>query len=150
MHSMTLTYFDPLESFTFWILVNLSLIYTHIGFVYTTNFSSFSPKSIKKLSLLPLNSFKFRYTFHCDHGLNEISKNRACQPRNSEMSFIFRIYVGESIKKRFIVPLAYLRHSSFQTLLKMSEEEFGYDHPMGGLTLPCKEETFLEITHAIL
>ncbi|GKF42286.1 hypothetical protein Tco_0125628, partial [Tanacetum coccineum] len=29
-------------------------------------------------------------------------------------------------------------------LLNLSEEEFGYAHPMGGLTFPCKEETFIE------
>ncbi|CAI9275672.1 unnamed protein product [Lactuca saligna] len=61
------------------------------------------------------------------------------------------VYVGECTKtnKRFIVPLAYLKHPSFQTLLKLSEEEFGYVHPMGGITLPCKEETFIEVTHDI-
>ncbi|KAL4569734.1 hypothetical protein LXL04_025376 [Taraxacum kok-saghyz] len=59
------------------------------------------------------------------------------------------VYVGEGTNKRFIVPLSYLKHPSFQMLLKLSEEEFGYDHPMGGLTLPCKEETFVELTHDI-
>ncbi|KAM0054943.1 putative small auxin-up RNA [Helianthus debilis subsp. tardiflorus] len=37
----------------------------------------------------------------------------------------FSVYVGENSLKRFIVPLAYLKHPSFQTLLNMSEEEFG-------------------------
>ncbi|PWA46026.1 Auxin responsive SAUR protein [Artemisia annua] len=50
----------------------------------------------------------------------------------------FSIYVGESRKKRFLVPLAYLRHPSFQALLNLSQDEFGYAHPMGGLTFPCK------------
>ncbi|CAI9275678.1 unnamed protein product [Lactuca saligna] len=59
------------------------------------------------------------------------------------------VYVGEGTNKRFIIPITYLEHPSFQTLLKLSEEEFGYDHPMGGLTLPCKEETFIELTHDI-
>ncbi|KAF7841118.1 auxin-induced protein 6B [Senna tora] len=27
-----------------------------------------------------------------------------------------------------------------------AEEEFGFDHPMGGLTIPCREDVFLEIT----
>lgn len=61
----------------------------------------------------------------------------------------FPVYVGESIKKRFIVPLAYLNHPSFQILLDQSEEEFGYAHLMGGLTFPCKEETFIKLTHNI-
>ena len=59
------------------------------------------------------------------------------------------VYVGEGTNKRFVVPLTYLKHHSFQSLLKLSEEEFGYVHPMGGLTLPCKEETFIKITHDI-
>ncbi|CAI0380815.1 unnamed protein product [Linum tenue] len=28
----------------------------------------------------------------------------------------------------------------------MAEEEFGFDHPMGGLTIPCREETFISVT----
>nr|GEX32224.1 auxin responsive SAUR protein [Tanacetum cinerariifolium] len=61
----------------------------------------------------------------------------------------FSVYVGESKRKRYIVPLSYLRHPSFQNLLNLSEEEFGYAHPMGGLTFPCKEETFIEVMHDI-
>ncbi|KAF8117018.1 hypothetical protein N665_0012s0033 [Sinapis alba] len=38
------------------------------------------------------------------------------------------------------------RYSSFQALLNKSEEEFGYDHPMGGLTIPCPEDTFISVT----
>ncbi|GAU34318.1 hypothetical protein TSUD_20250 [Trifolium subterraneum] len=55
------------------------------------------------------------------------------------------VYVGEEMK-RFVVPLSYLNQPSFQDLLNQSEEEFGYDHPMGGLTIPCTEDVFLHIT----
>ncbi|GJW53301.1 auxin responsive SAUR protein [Tanacetum coccineum] len=61
----------------------------------------------------------------------------------------FSVYVGESNRKRYIVPLSYLKHPSFQTLLSLSEEEFGYAHPMGGLTFPCKEEIFTEVMQDI-
>ena len=61
----------------------------------------------------------------------------------------FSVYVGESRKKRFLVPLSYLKHPSFQALLNMSKEEFGYAHPMGGLTIPCKEEIFIKLTRDI-
>ncbi|KAI7724431.1 hypothetical protein M8C21_017274 [Ambrosia artemisiifolia] len=57
----------------------------------------------------------------------------------------FSVYVGENNMKRFTIPLSYLEHPSFQTLLNMVEEEFEYTHPMGGLTFPCKEETFIKI-----
>ncbi|XP_059647538.1 auxin-responsive protein SAUR21-like [Cornus florida] len=56
------------------------------------------------------------------------------------------VYVGETEKKRFVVPVSYLKHPSFQNLLSQAEEEFGFDHPMGGLTIPCREETFIDLT----
>ncbi|XP_059647540.1 auxin-induced protein X15-like [Cornus florida] len=58
----------------------------------------------------------------------------------------FSVYVGETEKKRFVIPISYLKHPSFQNLLSQAEEEFGFDHPMGGLTIPCREETFIDLT----
>ncbi|OVA12826.1 Auxin-induced protein [Macleaya cordata] len=59
----------------------------------------------------------------------------------------FTVYVGETqFKKRFVVPLSYLNHSSFQDLLSRAEEELGFDHSMGGLTIPCDEDTFIDLT----
>ncbi|WOG84732.1 hypothetical protein DCAR_0103916 [Daucus carota subsp. sativus] len=56
------------------------------------------------------------------------------------------VYVGETIKKRFVVPLSYLNHPSFQALLLRAQEESGFDHPMGGLTIPCREDAFIDLT----
>nr|XP_043607121.1 auxin-responsive protein SAUR22-like [Erigeron canadensis] len=56
------------------------------------------------------------------------------------------VYVGEVQRKRFVVPLSYLNHPLFQDLLRRSEEEFGFNHPMGGLTIPCHEEAFVCLT----
>ncbi|KAG2300243.1 hypothetical protein Bca52824_036715 [Brassica carinata] len=56
------------------------------------------------------------------------------------------VYVGESQKKRYVVPVSYLSQPSFQALLSKSEEEFGFNHPMGGLTIPCPEDTFIAVT----
>ncbi|KAL7156488.1 hypothetical protein ABFS83_02G013100 [Erythranthe nasuta] len=56
------------------------------------------------------------------------------------------VYVGESEKKRFVIPLSYLNNPSFQELLCQAEEEFGFHHSMGGLTIPCSEELFVELT----
>ncbi|VFQ86624.1 unnamed protein product [Cuscuta campestris] len=61
----------------------------------------------------------------------------------------FAVYVGEGEKKRFVLPISYLKDSSFQDLLSQSEEEFGFDHPMGGLTIPCPEATFLDIISSL-
>ncbi|KFK37818.1 hypothetical protein AALP_AA3G033200 [Arabis alpina] len=61
------------------------------------------------------------------------------------------VYVGESQtkKQRYLVPVSYLNQPLFQDLLNKSEEEFGFDHPMGGLTIPCPEDTFICITSRI-
>ncbi|EYU40727.1 hypothetical protein MIMGU_mgv1a023073mg, partial [Erythranthe guttata] len=56
------------------------------------------------------------------------------------------VYVGESEKKRFVIPLSYLNHHLFQDLLCRAEEEYGFHHPMGGLTIPCSEDLFVDLT----
>ncbi|KAK9155583.1 hypothetical protein Sjap_003063 [Stephania japonica] len=60
------------------------------------------------------------------------------------------VYIGEIEKKRFVVPVSYLNHPSFQELLSSAEEEFGFSHPMGGLTIPCKESTFINLTSRLI
>ncbi|KAJ4716703.1 Auxin-responsive protein [Melia azedarach] len=56
------------------------------------------------------------------------------------------VYVGLIERKKFVVPISYLNHHLFGDLLKRAEEEFGFDQPTGGLTIPCKEGTFIEVT----
>ena len=56
------------------------------------------------------------------------------------------VYVGKEQKKRFLIPVSYVNQPLFQDLLSQAEEEFGFDHPMGGLTIPCGEDVFLDIT----
>ncbi|KAL8556253.1 hypothetical protein ACS0TY_003890 [Phlomoides rotata] len=52
------------------------------------------------------------------------------------------VYVGENEKRRFVIPVSYLNNPSFQELLYQAEEEFGFHHPMGGLTIPCSQDLF--------
>lgn len=61
----------------------------------------------------------------------------------------FVVYVGETQMKRFMVPILYLKHPSFQTLLRLAEEEFGFRHPAGGLMIPCREDAFVHLTSQI-
>lgn len=56
------------------------------------------------------------------------------------------VYVGENQKKRFVIPISFLNEPSIQDLLSQVEQEFGFEHPMGGLTIPCREDVFLDIT----
>ncbi|XP_024989716.1 auxin-responsive protein SAUR19-like [Cynara cardunculus var. scolymus] len=57
----------------------------------------------------------------------------------------FVVYVGEQEKKRFVVPIALLGQPAFQELLCQAEEEFGYNHLRGGLTIPCSEDMFIDL-----
>ncbi|CAK9315954.1 unnamed protein product [Citrullus colocynthis] len=60
----------------------------------------------------------------------------------------FTVYVGGQ-KKHFVIPPSYLNQPLFQDLLSQAEEEFGYDHPMGGITIPCNEDTFVNLIHSL-
>lgn len=55
------------------------------------------------------------------------------------------VYVGETEMKRFVIPISCLNQPAFQSLLSRAEEEFGYNHPMGGLTIPCREDVFINL-----
>ncbi|PON55123.1 Small auxin-up RNA, partial [Parasponia andersonii] len=55
------------------------------------------------------------------------------------------VYVGESQKKRVLIPISCLNQPAFQNLLSQAEEEFGYDHPMGGLSIPYREDVFINL-----
>ena len=56
------------------------------------------------------------------------------------------VYIGDQEeKKQYVVPLSFLSHPTFQNLLNRNEEEFGFDHPTGGVTIPCDEQTFARI-----
>nr|AFK44702.1 unknown [Lotus japonicus] len=54
------------------------------------------------------------------------------------------VYVGDKMR-RFVIPVSHLNQPSLQELLHQAEEEFGYDHPAGGLTIPCREDEFLNL-----
>ncbi|XP_021848043.1 auxin-induced protein 15A [Spinacia oleracea] len=59
------------------------------------------------------------------------------------------VYVGETYKKRQVIPISYLNHPLFQNVLDVVEEEFGFEHPMGGLTIPCSEDYFSSLISLI-
>ncbi|MCE3049261.1 hypothetical protein HAX54_044481 [Datura stramonium] len=58
----------------------------------------------------------------------------------------FAVYVGEEQRKRFVIPISFLSEPLFQDLLSQAEEEFGFDHPMGAVTIPCSEGLFIDLT----
>ncbi|KAF8044802.1 hypothetical protein N665_6713s0001 [Sinapis alba] len=79
-------------------------------------------------------------------GKHAIRRKSTSTPRG-----FMAVYVGENdeTKKRYVVPVSYLNQPLFQELLGKSEEEFGFDHPMGGLTIPCHESLFFTVTSQI-
>ncbi|XP_042000438.1 auxin-responsive protein SAUR21-like [Salvia splendens] len=77
------------------------------------------------------------------------SERRSASSRNEVSKGHVAVYVGESEKKRFVVPLSYLNHPSFQELLFQAEEEFGFRHPMGSLTIPCSQDTFIDVVSGL-
>ncbi|CAJ2679475.1 auxin-induced protein 15a-like [Trifolium pratense] len=79
--------------------------------------------------------------------LPSIIKSKASSSKGVPKGYL-AVYVGEKMK-RFVIPVSYLNQISFQDLLSQSEEQFGFDHPMGGITIPCSEDVFLEITSSL-
>ncbi|KAI3860777.1 hypothetical protein MKW92_048116 [Papaver armeniacum] len=81
---------------------------------------------------------------------SKILRRSSSKGKNDEMVIPkghFAVYVGETqFKKRFVVPISYLNHICIQELLSQASEEFGFDYPMGGVTIPCSEETFMNLT----
>ncbi|TYI46491.1 hypothetical protein E1A91_D13G110600v1 [Gossypium mustelinum] len=74
-----------------------------------------------------------------------------CLPRivNSKPSLKRSLLSSETTKKkkkRFVVPLPFLKHPSFQNLLSQAKYEFHFNHPMSALIIPCNEEAFINIT----
>ncbi|XP_071736089.1 auxin-responsive protein SAUR21-like [Rutidosis leptorrhynchoides] len=80
--------------------------------------------------------------------VKSFSKLNVYGKRNNQMDVPkghLAVYVGENEKRRFVVPLSFLEQPLFQDLLRQSEEEYGFDHPMGGLTVSCQEDKFFEL-----
>ncbi|OVA12823.1 Auxin-induced protein [Macleaya cordata] len=59
---------------------------------------------------------------------------------------VYVVDQSQTQKRRFVVPISYLNQPSFQDLLHKAEEEFGFDHPTGGLTIHCNEDMFIDLT----
>ncbi|XP_076902961.1 auxin-induced protein 15A-like [Bidens hawaiensis] len=57
----------------------------------------------------------------------------------------FAVYVGEQEKRQFLVRVSLLSRPEFQELLQLAEEQFEYDHPMGGITIPCSKDVFADL-----
>ncbi|PIA46682.1 hypothetical protein AQUCO_01500314v1 [Aquilegia coerulea] len=94
-------------------------------------------------------------TYPYDEGIALIKRSLRRSFSNTEASTVvpkghITVYVGENEKTRCVVPISYLTHPLFQDLLDQAEEEFGFNHLMGGLTIPCHEDSFIELTSLLI
>ncbi|XP_010312723.3 auxin-responsive protein SAUR21-like [Solanum lycopersicum] len=140
-------------SFTFYLNIKLTtnFVYTHRKFFYAKHKSHL-------LSITQNTSFLFFFTHHLTLQkylamgikMSPLVQGTRILRRFSNSRGVPKghcaVYVGESQKKRFVVPISYLSKPLFQDLLSQAEEQFGFDHPMGGLTIPCKEDVFVDLT----
>ncbi|XP_062152638.1 auxin-responsive protein SAUR21-like [Alnus glutinosa] len=78
--------------------------------------------------------------------MSTLTASRAASTSSDVPRGFLAVYVGEKQKQRFVVPVSYLNQPSFQDLLRKAEEEFEFNHPMGGLTIPCRVDTFIDVT----
>ncbi|KAL6269922.1 hypothetical protein ACE6H2_026833 [Prunus campanulata] len=93
-------------------------------------------KQIVRRRKRPHQSFKYRFSYQASTTMTttlDVPKG------------YFAVYVGEEDekKKRFVIPISYLNHPSFQDFLSEAAEEFGVDHQVGGLRIPCSENHFI-------
>ncbi|XP_019200366.1 PREDICTED: auxin-responsive protein SAUR32-like [Ipomoea nil] len=59
------------------------------------------------------------------------------------------VMVGlEEEQQRFVIPVAYLKHPSFQPLLKDSAEVYGFVHD-GPVNIPCRVDKFRHVQRTI-
>nr|XP_025886966.1 uncharacterized protein LOC101264326 isoform X2 [Solanum lycopersicum] len=100
--------------------------------------SSLKHGSISPRGISPSISMRLRnYNIYCD------SDEESCQspePPHGVPRGYLAVYVGPELR-RFIIPTSYLSDPLFKLLLEKVEEEFGFDHT-GGVTIPCKTQTF--------
>jgi len=50
---------------------------------------------------------------------------------------------------QFVIPLSNLNQPSFRNLWSQDEEEFGFEHRMSDLKLPCREYVLLDATSSL-
>ncbi|KAI5673241.1 hypothetical protein M9H77_13605 [Catharanthus roseus] len=79
---------------------------------------------------------------HSKQFLRRSSSQNAAATASDIPKGCFAVYVAEDEKKRFLIPISYLNDPLFQDLLHQAEQEYGFEHRMGGITIPCSEDVF--------
>ncbi|KAL4327253.1 hypothetical protein AHAS_Ahas13G0081600 [Arachis hypogaea] len=109
-----------------------------------TNRFCFSPTYTARCPFGTSTDFEAAWLPENDDVLRITGIRRATKSNDVPKGYL-AVYVGDKMR-RFLIPVSYLNQPLFQELLNQAEEEFGYDHPNGGLTIPCREDEFLNLT----
>nr|CAN70451.1 hypothetical protein VITISV_035054 [Vitis vinifera] len=117
---------------------------------YVVPISYLNHPSFRSLLCQAEEEFGFNHPMGGRGGWKGEREARPCVPGQEVPTGHFAVYVGEVEKRRYVVPISYLNHPSFRSLLCQAEEEFGFTHPMGGLTIPCNEDAFVDLTSQLL
>lgn len=73
----------------------------------------------------------------CDHDEFEKMTDSSYVPADVKEGHFAVIAEDEDGPRRFVVPLNFLTHPTFQRLLEQAAEEYGFDRG-GALTIPCR------------
>lgn len=85
----------------------------------------------------------FNFLHHC-HGRESKKKELRDVPKGC-----LGVVVGQGEKRqRFVIPVTYVNHPLFGSLLKEAEEEFGFDHD-GPISIPCHVDEFRNVQDLI-
>ncbi|KAL4389444.1 hypothetical protein AHAS_Ahas03G0045700 [Arachis hypogaea] len=108
-----------------------------------TNRFCFSPTYTARCPFGTSTDFEAAWLAENDDVLRITGIRRATKSNDVPKGYL-AVYVGDKMR-RFVIPVSYLNQTLFQELLNQTEEEFGYDYPNGGLTIPCREDEFLNL-----
>lgn len=123
-----------------------------LGHTKSSNFPSIKTffsiwKCFKILMLLFIMGFRLPAILNAKINLFRplLTPNHAASKAMDVPKGYFAVYVGLTEKKRFVIPLSFLKEPSFQDPLCQAEQEYGYVHSMGGITITCDKAIFFEL-----
>ncbi|OWM75517.1 auxin-responsive protein SAUR32-like [Punica granatum] len=98
-------------------------------------------------------SFSFHFLHHHHHHQGHGHEGQRSDVRRRAMAVpkgCLGVMVGQEgeERQRFVIPVMYVNHPLFGSLLKEAEEEFGFDQK-GPISIPCHVEEFRSVQDLI-
>ena len=124
------------------LFLSLSILFSQVNIS-----NSLFSMALKKTNKLPQPAALKQILKRCSSFGKKHGYDQGSLPPDDVPKGHFAVYVGEN-RSRYIVPISWLAHPEFQSLLQRAEEEYGFNHDMG-LTIPCEEVVFRSLTAMI-